>query len=565
MFKLVIEDDEGNRTIVPVIRDEISIGRRKGNTIRLNERNVSRDHARLLRDEDVVFLEDRDSRYKTLCNGIPIDGKVKFNIGDVFSIGDYALSLQSDAVADIAAAPVAASAPTAVAAPVALKKTETIVMAPGKLVVTSSNFAGQTFDLSKSEMIIGRGEECDIIIDHRSVSTLHAKIVRDAEGSYQIIDLDSKNGVKISGEEYQSIRLKRGDTVEMGHVRLRFVEPGENYVFTPQPVDYDNTFETSSSSNMWVPIIGILLLVLAAGAYYLLSGSAQTTSPQVIAEKPEVEEPIPSGSDDKSEKSEKSQNIETIIASARKHIRSGQIGKATAKLEAAKMLNPDSGQSAVIEKMLSDAVVWSSLAKALEIGEDNFNEERYGQALEKFKEISDDTSTPIYKVMSEKGLPDKAISALLKDAKKASSEGRNAEAKSALQAILLYDPEHTEANKRNKALDNVVMAVDEEPVKVAIKKKRPERKKSESVKKIKKAKVYDKDPELAKELGAAALKLFVSGNFSGAISKCDRAVKEGFKGCNRIYAVSYKRKGNVKKACKYHKRARIEPAGLDCK
>ena len=46
MFKLVIEDDEGNKTVVPVIRDEITIGRKDGNTIRLTERNVSRDHAR---------------------------------------------------------------------------------------------------------------------------------------------------------------------------------------------------------------------------------------------------------------------------------------------------------------------------------------------------------------------------------------------------------------------------------------------------------------------------------------------------------------------------------------
>src|SRR5579872_973005 len=49
MWKLVIEDDEGNRTVVPLTRDQYSIGRRDGNTIRLTERNVSRDHARLVK------------------------------------------------------------------------------------------------------------------------------------------------------------------------------------------------------------------------------------------------------------------------------------------------------------------------------------------------------------------------------------------------------------------------------------------------------------------------------------------------------------------------------------
>ena len=41
MFKLVIQDDEGKTTVVPLIRDEITNGRKEGNTIRLTERNVS--------------------------------------------------------------------------------------------------------------------------------------------------------------------------------------------------------------------------------------------------------------------------------------------------------------------------------------------------------------------------------------------------------------------------------------------------------------------------------------------------------------------------------------------
>ena len=49
MFKLVIQDDEGKTTVVPLIRDEITIGRKEGNTIRLTERNVSRRHARIVR------------------------------------------------------------------------------------------------------------------------------------------------------------------------------------------------------------------------------------------------------------------------------------------------------------------------------------------------------------------------------------------------------------------------------------------------------------------------------------------------------------------------------------
>ena len=47
MWKLVIEDDEGKRTVVPLSRDDYTIGRQEGNTIRLTERNVSRTHGRV--------------------------------------------------------------------------------------------------------------------------------------------------------------------------------------------------------------------------------------------------------------------------------------------------------------------------------------------------------------------------------------------------------------------------------------------------------------------------------------------------------------------------------------
>ena len=58
MFKLTIEDDEGKTTVIPLIRDEMTIGRQDGNTIRLTERNISRKHARLLRQNGTMYIED---------------------------------------------------------------------------------------------------------------------------------------------------------------------------------------------------------------------------------------------------------------------------------------------------------------------------------------------------------------------------------------------------------------------------------------------------------------------------------------------------------------------------
>ena len=72
MYKLVISDDEGHATVVPLLRDEITIGRQEGNTIRLTERNVSRLHARLLKRNGAYIVEDLGSYNGVIVNGTPI-------------------------------------------------------------------------------------------------------------------------------------------------------------------------------------------------------------------------------------------------------------------------------------------------------------------------------------------------------------------------------------------------------------------------------------------------------------------------------------------------------------
>ena len=75
-MRLVIEDAAGTRSVVPFASDEITLGRaREGNTFRLEERNVSRLHARLVRASGVVYIEDLGSLNGTRVNGERISGR----------------------------------------------------------------------------------------------------------------------------------------------------------------------------------------------------------------------------------------------------------------------------------------------------------------------------------------------------------------------------------------------------------------------------------------------------------------------------------------------------------
>ncbi|MCX4247991.1 FHA domain-containing protein [Paraliomyxa miuraensis] len=95
-LRLIIEDDEGSTTVVPLASDAITIGRQQGNTIQLTEKNVSRRHARLFPESDGWVIEDLGSYNGIKVNNDRIEGRTKLREGDVVEIGDYHLAITED-------------------------------------------------------------------------------------------------------------------------------------------------------------------------------------------------------------------------------------------------------------------------------------------------------------------------------------------------------------------------------------------------------------------------------------------------------------------------------------
>jgi hypothetical protein len=92
------------------------------------------------------------------------------------------------------------------------------------LVVQEGQLAGKRWSLNKTEFVIGRGEDCDIVLPDRQVSRHHFRVVRDEDG-YNVEDLGSKNGTYINGAPVRgSMQLQDGDEIQVAlSVRLMFV------------------------------------------------------------------------------------------------------------------------------------------------------------------------------------------------------------------------------------------------------------------------------------------------------------------------------------------------------
>lgn len=237
-FRLVITDDEGKATTVALVRDEITIGRKKGNTIRLTERNISREHAKLARLNDVFVLEDLKSYNGIKVNDQPISAPHTLAPGDRLTIGDYQLAVELDTVeVDPGLMPASAVSPAGgspTLRPEALADTGPIVMPvadgdlPARLVMLTPPGIGAEFPLSRPVVRIGRSEKLDIWVNHRSMSREHAEVRRDKD-SLRVVDLGSANGTRINGREVRDATLEPGDLLEFGQVQFHFAGAGEEF------------------------------------------------------------------------------------------------------------------------------------------------------------------------------------------------------------------------------------------------------------------------------------------------------------------------------------------------
>src|SRR5690554_3816570 len=542
MYKLVIADEEGSTSTVPIIRDEITIGRKEGNTIRLTERDVSREHARIVRENERIFVENVNARYGVKKNGVKIKQREEFSPGDVIGIGAYSLTLKSKKSA-AKAPPIPKPAPALAQD----QKTQVIPAMPAKLVVVSSNFAGQEFPLNRQEMIIGRGEDCDIIIDHRSVSQRHAKVIRENGNHYQIVDLNSKNGVTVGGDQYRAVQIKRGDVVELGHVKFRFVAPGENYVFTPQPTSEsdDLEFDEPQKSSSKLPLIALLVVLLLGGVVaFVIFNNQKSSEPDEAVALAQTDDLSTDGAP-ALEDSAPASKVGQAIQEASEAIRAGNLDKALGSLESAKKyLDPTPDEQNAIAELMGNANNEKPFKKHYTDAKDSLKSSAYADALEHLSKIPEHSI--FAKLSQDDGLRTAALDGMVASGEESLAAGDKDKARTFAESALAEDDQYPGALALLEKLETkpVAVAAKAPATKIGRASCRP------ATAPVRKPKPKGVSAEEAKALYVSAQGKIFKSDPNGAIADCQQALRGGHSGCYRILAIAYKQQGNKSAACK---------------
>jgi ABC-type multidrug transport system ATPase subunit/pSer/pThr/pTyr-binding forkhead associated (FHA) protein len=207
---------------------ELCVGRSPENNVVLEGRDISRVHARIfLNTEGQPCLTDSSSN-GTFINGERVVGEAVLKAGDQVRFGagpDNIFRLEAEGESRPAAN--AGSSSGAGAAP-ALSRTivDSAETATDEfsLHLVLDQYAVRHFPFSGKRMELGSTPgDGKLLIEHPSVSPIHAALELTPDRRVQIIDQQGSNGTFVNGRRIQTSVLQDGDLIQLGQCESRLL------------------------------------------------------------------------------------------------------------------------------------------------------------------------------------------------------------------------------------------------------------------------------------------------------------------------------------------------------
>lgn len=194
-------------------KDIISIGRSRDNDIVVDNLSVSRNHARLRRQNGKYILTDLHSANGTYVNNVRIS-KTEIVDNDVITLGKHTILFLNTVLSD----------EELIVDALGADRTVVVERAPqGMLVITKGKMAGKEFPLVKAETTIGKAPNNDIVVTDDWFMSKKQAVIRLLSTGFELHDLGTYRKTRLNGAPVQGVvRLKPGDVIEFGSTRCEF-------------------------------------------------------------------------------------------------------------------------------------------------------------------------------------------------------------------------------------------------------------------------------------------------------------------------------------------------------
>jgi pSer/pThr/pTyr-binding forkhead associated (FHA) protein len=235
--KLVYSASNGEKYKAVINREETSVGRRDDNQICLIDKQISKYHAIIRREDDGKFyIRDKNSANGVKINGVPLTPETNALLKheDAVEIGNFPMIFEEIVVSGQSTLENQFSALDSDFQRISwaidmnkLIKQQQMNILNAKLVYLASNGEKYEAVISREETSVGRRDDNQICLIDKQISKYHAIIWREDDGKFYIRDKNSANGVKINGVPLTpetNALLKHEDAVEIGNFPMIFEE-----------------------------------------------------------------------------------------------------------------------------------------------------------------------------------------------------------------------------------------------------------------------------------------------------------------------------------------------------
>jgi pSer/pThr/pTyr-binding forkhead associated (FHA) protein len=214
----------GEQTDVLLREGETSLGAAASNAVVLKGEGVQPIHASLLHDRRGLTLIVREGGHATHVNARPIREKAILRVGDMVSLGHVLVAIKPDSDLYVSSRIPPKTSQDDV---MSEQNNETRYrMAPPKAVLrgVSGTYFGKVIPVS-GRLTIGRGNDCDLVLDEPEMSRRHAMVETTPAGIW-LRDLGSSNGTYVNGVQVRDAVLFTGDQLAFDRNRFLIEAPG---------------------------------------------------------------------------------------------------------------------------------------------------------------------------------------------------------------------------------------------------------------------------------------------------------------------------------------------------